>query len=162
LFTGKVNPCDKIIKNLFTFLCSDVTITPIFTAGPNSSDGIISLKEEKASTAASAGAKRAGVGAKDVPEETEEQLSARLTRRGALEAFRALARRFGGGLFEQVPKVWEIASGALSSTFTQSESARIQDQVSQVLTESSQPPPWTRSMPNSPKIQRKDRRSSMA
>nr|XP_019011335.1 TATA-binding protein-associated factor [Kwoniella pini CBS 10737]OCF50116.1 TATA-binding protein-associated factor [Kwoniella pini CBS 10737] len=113
LFTGKVNPSDKVVKNLFTFLCSDTSVTPIFASGQGSSSGIISLKEERA---LSANASKKGVG-KDVPEESEDQIAARVTRRGALEAFKALASQFGDKLFEGVPKFWEGISTALISNF---------------------------------------------
>ncbi|WVQ99889.1 hypothetical protein IAU59_007032 [Kwoniella sp. CBS 9459] len=113
LFTGRVNPSDKVVKNLFTFLCSDTSITPIFSAHPGSTDGIISLREEKA---ASAAAMKKGAG-KDVVEESDEQIAAGITRRGALEAFRSLAKRFGSRLFEAVPKFWEGISAALLSGF---------------------------------------------
>ncbi|OCF37798.1 TATA-binding protein-associated factor [Kwoniella heveanensis BCC8398] len=113
LFTGRVNPSDKVIRNLFTFICSDTSITPIFTASPGSTDGIVTLREEKAASAAAA---KRGAG-KDAVEETEEQIAARITRRGALEAFRALAKRFGSRLFEAVPKFWEGISAALLNSF---------------------------------------------
>ncbi|KAK8854899.1 hypothetical protein IAR55_003638 [Kwoniella newhampshirensis] len=116
LFTGRVNPSDKVIKNLFTFTCLDTSVTPVFTLGPGSRESIISLREERLSAAAAG----AGVGKKnkDVNEESDEQIAARVTRRGALEAFRALARRFGGRLFQDVPKFWEGISGALLSSFS--------------------------------------------
>nr|XP_031860125.1 uncharacterized protein CI109_004490 [Kwoniella shandongensis]KAA5527197.1 hypothetical protein CI109_004490 [Kwoniella shandongensis] len=112
LFTGRINPSDKVIKNLFTFLCLDTSITPVFSPSQGSKDGIISLREERSASAA-AGAKKG----KDVVEETDEQIAARVTRRGALEAFRALARSFGPRLFEGVPKFWEGISGALLTSF---------------------------------------------
>ncbi|WWC63144.1 uncharacterized protein I303_105744 [Kwoniella dejecticola CBS 10117] len=114
LFTGKVNPSDKVVKNLFTFLCSDTSVTPIFATSQGSSAGIITLKEERA---LSANAAKKGAG-KDISEESEDQIAARVTRRGALEAFRALASQFGDGLFEGVPKFWDGVSAALLASFT--------------------------------------------
>ena len=111
LFATRANPCDKVIKNLFTFLCQDVTITPVFTM---SSEGILTLREDKP-VPAKKGA------AKDEPEESEEQIAARVTRRGALEAFRAMARKFGPELFTAVPKYWEGISMALLSSFGKSQ-----------------------------------------
>jgi TATA-binding protein-associated factor len=101
-FTAKVNPSDKVIKNLFTFLCQDTSINPVFS---DIIYGILSLKEEKV-------VQRKGV-SKDVPEETDEQIAMRITRRGASAAFRAMARRFGGRLFQAAPKFWEAISGPL-------------------------------------------------
>ena len=111
LFVGKNNPSDKIVKNLFTFLCQDIAVTPVFSAGVGATDGIASLKEEKPVPV-----KKTAAAVKDVPEETDEQIASRLTRRGALEAFKALAVRFGGELFTQVPKFWEGISLALLTT----------------------------------------------
>lgn len=109
LFTNTVNPCDKVIRNLFTFLCQDTTITPVFGT---SVEGILSLKEDKPV------AKKSGK--QDVVEETEEQITSRITRRGALEALRALAKRFGPRLFSAVPRYWDGISLALTQSFDQS------------------------------------------
>lgn len=103
LFSGKVNPCDKVIKNLFTFLCQDTAITPVFTT---STHRIVTLREDRTALQKKATSK-------DLPEESEAQIAARVTRRGALEAFRALAKRFGPDLFKAVPKYWEGISTAL-------------------------------------------------
>jgi TATA-binding protein-associated factor len=108
LFTGKVNPSDKVIKNLWTFLCQDTSITPVFSPTA-ANEGIVSLREDRVQVA-----KR---GAKDVPEETEEQIAMRVTRRGALEAFRALAGKFGKELLDEVPKFWEGISAAFLANF---------------------------------------------
>ena len=55
--------------------------------------------------------------AKEAPEESEEQIAMRITRRGAAMAFKALASRFGDELFDKVPKAWEGLSGALETHF---------------------------------------------
>jgi TATA-binding protein-associated factor len=96
-FAAPVNPTDKVLKNLFTFLNSDVTVTPVFTP---STDGILSLKDAPAAAPAT----RRGV---QVPEESEEQIAARVTRRGALAALGAIARRFAGTLFDSLPTYWD-------------------------------------------------------
>ena len=114
LFVGKSNPSDKIVKNLFTFLCQDVAVTPVFSATVGATEGIVSLKEVKPVQT-----KKTAAGVKDIVEETDEQIVSRLTRRGAQEAFRALATRFGGRLFIQVPKFWEGISLALQNTFSE-------------------------------------------
>ncbi|WWC90834.1 uncharacterized protein L201_005771 [Kwoniella dendrophila CBS 6074] len=113
LFTGRVNPSDKVIGNLFAFLCSDTSITPIFAPNSTAISGIITLKEEKASAA---NATKKGPG-KDMPEENEEQIAARITRRGALEAFKALANKFGDRLVDGVPRFWQGISAALLANF---------------------------------------------
>ncbi|WVQ82019.1 hypothetical protein IAT38_004147 [Cryptococcus sp. DSM 104549] len=111
LFTFRINPSDKVVRNLFTFLCLDTSVTPVFTpTGPGATEGIISLVEDRAAAAQAA---QGGAGKKkDVVEESDEQVASRVTRRGALEAFKALARVFGAELFEKVPKFWEGISGA--------------------------------------------------
>jgi TATA-binding protein-associated factor len=50
-------------------------------------------------------------------EETEEQISMRIMRRGALMAFEKMAARFGAGLFDRVGKFWEGISAPLISAF---------------------------------------------
>lgn len=109
LFASKVNPCDKVIKNLFTFLCQDVAVTPVFSTA---TEGIMTLREERPAPV------RKG-SLKDAPEETEEQIAARITRRGAQETFRTMARRFGASLFEVVPKYWEGISTGLLAAFAE-------------------------------------------
>ena len=103
LFTGATNPSAKIVKNLFTFLCQDTAVTPVFAT---TSDGIQTLKDEKPQPTK----KGAAV---EEPEETENQRSTRITRRGATSAFNALSKQFGDRLFEAVPKYWEGLSAPL-------------------------------------------------
>lgn len=94
-----------MIKNLFTFLCQDTTINPIFTT---SVEGIVSLKEDKPK-------KQAKAGVED--EETEEQISMRVMRQGALSAFQRLGEVFGPELLDRVPKFWEGVSQPLIKGF---------------------------------------------
>lgn len=100
-FSAAVNPVDKVLKNLFTFLNSDVSVTPVFTP---STEGILSLKDAPAPS---------GKRGLPVADETEEQIAARVTRRGALAALAAIAQRFGGSLFERVPRFWDGISASL-------------------------------------------------
>lgn len=102
-FTAPVNPTDKVLKNLFAFLNSDVTVTPVFNAD---TEGILSLKDAPAAAPVT----RRGV---QVPEESEEQIAARVTRRGALAALGAIARRFGGSLFDSLTTFWDCISAPL-------------------------------------------------
>jgi TATA-binding protein-associated factor len=99
------NPSDKVVKNLFTFLCQDTAINPIFKP---TSEGILSLKDDKPKKATKAGVEE---------EETEEQISMRIMRRGALMAFETAASRFGAGLFDRVPKFWEGISAPVITAF---------------------------------------------
>ena len=50
-------------------------------------------------------------------EETEEQISMRIMRRGALMAFEKVASRFEAELFDRVPKFWEGISAPLVAAF---------------------------------------------
>lgn len=85
----------------------------MFGAPQNEIDGIISLHEEK-----SAVSQKKGAGAaRDLDEETDQQLMMRLNQRGALATFKALATRFGASLFEQVPQFWLGISSALLEAF---------------------------------------------
>lgn len=56
-----------------------------------------------------------GKGVED--EETEEQISMRIMRRGALMAFEKIATRFGGELFARAGKFWEGISAPLETAF---------------------------------------------
>ncbi|KAK4687502.1 TATA-binding protein-associated factor, partial [Tremellales sp. Uapishka_1] len=107
LFQNKVNPSDKVVKNLFTFLCQDTATTPVFT--PTSTDGILALKEDKV-----AASKK---GKEDV-EESEDEIKMRITRRGAYLALKEIARSFGGDVRSKVPKYWEGLSAGLLEAFT--------------------------------------------
>lgn len=81
-----VNPCDKVIKNLFTFLCSDTSVTPVYST---STEGIVTLRD------------------KGKKEDTDDQLASKVTRRGAQATFKALATVLSESLFDTVPKIWD-------------------------------------------------------
>ncbi|GAA6002172.1 hypothetical protein JCM10207_003108 [Rhodosporidiobolus poonsookiae] len=108
--TVRVNPSDKLVKNLCTFLCQDVTRTPIFASTKNRVDCILTLEYNPA---------RGEVekGAKDVAVETPDQATAKLVYRGAQLALSELAQRFGPELLERVPKLWSCMTEALLEVF---------------------------------------------
>ncbi|ORX38663.1 hypothetical protein BD324DRAFT_645173 [Kockovaella imperatae] len=106
-FAGKVNPVDKVVKNLFTFLNQDTSMTPVFNPAIDTNQ-IISLSEDKPASVTRA------AGGVTVAEETEEQILMRVTRRGALYAFKRLADEFGPRLFDTVIKVWEGLASPLN------------------------------------------------
>ena len=118
LFNGKVNPSDKIIRNLLTFLCQDTNQTPVFKNDAASKDGILALVETAET------GKKKGQGGQDDFEETEAQISMRVSRRGALLAFESLARTFGSELFDKVPRLWLGLSEALTQAGQPGESSR--------------------------------------
>lgn len=88
-------------------MCQDTSINPIFKP-TISDDGIISLKDDKPKKALKAGAEE---------EETEEQISMRVMRQGALKAFERLADMFGEEFLDKVPKYWEGISQPLIKSF---------------------------------------------
>lgn len=88
-------------------MCQDTSINPIFK--PSDSVGeILSLKDDKPKKALKAGVEE---------EETEEQISMRVMRQGALKSFERLADMFGEELLDKVPKYWEGISQPLIKSF---------------------------------------------
>jgi TATA-binding protein-associated factor len=96
-------PLTKVVKNLCAFLCSDPSQTPSFDPSPNRSKGILSFR-----LASSANDKTENY-------ETLEQMTARISRRGAELALGQLSRRFGIQLFERVPMIWQATTDGLIS-----------------------------------------------
>ncbi|KAF9571268.1 TATA-binding protein-associated factor mot1 [Mortierella alpina] len=115
----RVKPTPKLIKNLGRYLCGDTSITPSLDQD-SSLEGIFSLKKSKEAAAEAKAVSGHGmddvkISAKDVkPAEDEE---AKLTRRGALAAYKEFAERFGSSLFTVVPKIWECIHDPLTTAF---------------------------------------------
>lgn len=110
----RVNPTDKIVGNLCTFLCQDVSQTPLFGQSKNVKDTIFTLKDKPAR----------GLAVKEVREEvveSEDAVKAKLNRRGAQAALSQLAERFGENVLERMPKLWSCMTEALTRTFSQGE-----------------------------------------
>ncbi|KAG0251256.1 TATA-binding protein-associated factor mot1 [Actinomortierella ambigua] len=125
----RVVPTPKLVSNLGRYLCGDTSVTPSLDQD-SSIEGIYSLKrvkdtsDEKVSVSTS-GAKSASNGhglddvkisVKDTKEPVEDE-EAKLTRRGALCAFKEFAQRFGADLFKVIPRIWEGMSNPLLSAF---------------------------------------------
>ena len=108
----RVNPSDKLVKNLCAFLCQDVSRTPIFAATKSSSAGILTLQYNPARGTAEKSAKD-----KAVEVESDEVKAAKLVYRGAQLALSELAERFGPALLERVPKLWSCMADALLEVF---------------------------------------------
>ncbi|KAL7313291.1 TATA-binding protein-associated factor mot1, variant 3 [Mucor circinelloides] len=108
---SRVNPNDKIIKNLCTFLCSDTTVTPVLEENQTKL-GILSIQKEE--TGGKAGA-AAAANAKEVL--TQEQKDAQLMKRGAEISLRKLCDTFGDRVFEIVPKLMQCISQKVVETF---------------------------------------------
>ncbi|KAK4703463.1 TATA-binding protein-associated factor, partial [Phenoliferia sp. Uapishka_3] len=108
--TVKTNPSDKLVKNLCTFLCQDVSRTPIFSASKHLAKGILTLEYKPARGLATKEATAAQVDSEDV-------LAAKLVYRGAQLALSELAARFGPDLLDRVPKLWSCMSETLLSVY---------------------------------------------
>ena len=117
-FTGKVNPCDKVVRNLFTFLCQDTSLTPVF-AQLQAAEGVLTLKEEQHRQKKEDAGRNRKIDA--VADESEADIAMRVTRRGAQETFDALCDTFGKQVLDDVPRLWEGISGAIVRFFSDSE-----------------------------------------
>lgn len=107
--TVRVNPNDKIVKNLCTFLCSDPTTTPELQSN-RSKEGILSLQKAKEPDKSSIN--NDSIGGQD-----EKLKSQKLIRRGAEITLREFATQFGPKLFDIVPKLWVCMHSSLDNTF---------------------------------------------
>ncbi|BGP38652.1 TATA-binding protein-associated factor mot1 [Rhodotorula kratochvilovae] len=111
----RINPSDKLVKNLCAFLCQDVSRTPIFATAKTSGAGILTLELNPAR-----GTAEKPASAKDKAgeqPESEEVKVAKLVYRGAQLAISELAERFGPLLLERVPKLWSCMADALLEVF---------------------------------------------
>ncbi|KAK4693941.1 hypothetical protein P7C70_g8834, partial [Phenoliferia sp. Uapishka_3] len=94
------NSSDKLVKDLCTFLCQDVSRTPIFSASKHLAKGILTLEYKPARGLATKEATASQVDSDDV-------LTAKLVYRGAQLALSELAARFGPDLLDRSASCWE-------------------------------------------------------
>ena len=106
-----MQPPDKIVKNLCTFLCQDVEQTPTFSYATTILDGILSFQGSKAAATLAESAKKDGASTAS----SGDTNKSRITRRGSVLAFVELSNRFGSRLFDVVPKMWNSMAGGLTS-----------------------------------------------
>ncbi|RHZ83144.1 hypothetical protein Glove_99g122 [Diversispora epigaea] len=107
--TVRVNPNDKIVKNLCTFLCSDPITTPELQSN-RSKEGILSLQKAKEPEKSSTN--------NDSLNRDDEKLKSQiLIRRGAEITLREFATQFGPKLFDIVPKLWVCMHSSLENIF---------------------------------------------
>ncbi|CAG8524478.1 17028_t:CDS:10, partial [Acaulospora colombiana] len=111
----RVNPNDKIVKNLCTFLCSDPTTTPELQSN-RTKEGILSLQKAKEPDKSSSNGDSLG---------EEEKLKSQLIKRGAEIALRQFATQFGSRLFNIVPKLWVCMHSSLNTIFGHDEKEKI-------------------------------------
>ncbi|ORY95444.1 hypothetical protein BCR43DRAFT_301359 [Syncephalastrum racemosum] len=100
--SGRVNPTDKIVNNLCTFLCSDTSKTPVLEENQMQS-GIVSIQKED--------------NKKEIAASAATSAPAQLMKRGAETALRELCNRFGGRVFEMVPVLWDCMANRLRNVF---------------------------------------------
>ncbi|CAG8553691.1 13638_t:CDS:10, partial [Dentiscutata heterogama] len=112
----RVNPNDKIVKNLCTFLCSDPTTTPELQAN-RAKEGILSLQKAKEPDKGSSN--------NDSQHDDEELKSQKLIRRGAETALRQFSIQFGSRLFDIVPRLWACVHSSLSTVFAHDDKEKI-------------------------------------
>ncbi|KAG0337819.1 TATA-binding protein-associated factor mot1, partial [Podila horticola] len=116
----RVNPTPKLVTNLGRYLCGDTSITPSLDQD-SSQEGIYSLKKSKETAAENKavtghGMEDVKITAKDTKAAEDEET--KLTRRGAVAAFKEFAMRFGPTLFTAIPRVWESISHPLMRAFS--------------------------------------------
>jgi TATA-binding protein-associated factor len=115
----RVNPNDKVIKNLCNFLCSDTTVTPVLEDNQVKS-GILSILKEETG-------KATAVVSKDTV--TPEQKEAQLKKRGAEIALRELCDTFGDRVFEIVPKLKECMNQKIIQVFPSNQDIEMSDKM---------------------------------
>lgn len=98
----KPSPNDKLIKNLCTFVCMDPCETP--QAGALSSVGLIEDQDLLAS-GSSSGRQRSKVNMLPAGED-RSKVEGFISRRGSELALKYLCTKFGGSLFDKLPKIW--------------------------------------------------------
>jgi len=108
-----VQPPDKIVKNLCTFLCQDIDQTPTFAYLRKITDGILSFRGSNSTSQDNSGIN--GVDRTN-PEKSQDVVDkARIARRGACQAFDQLSTRFGSRLLDVIPSMWQSMAGGLLS-----------------------------------------------
>jgi TATA-binding protein-associated factor len=107
-----LQPPDKIVKNLCTFLCQDAEQTPTFSFTNKIMDGILSFQGSPAAQALSA---KTYAREKFQTEDLSDAAKSRITRRGSVLAFVQLSNKFGSSLLDVVPKMWQSMAGGLIS-----------------------------------------------
>jgi len=111
-------PADKVIANLMKFYCVDTSETPEF--GPNASlhDSVLSLRKEE--------------DRRDHPDALKYEMeakAARITRRGAKEAFDQLTHSFGKDLLTKLPVLKTKIESPLRQVFDNDLSVEVNDNM---------------------------------
>ena len=109
-----VQPPDKIVKNLCTFLCQDVDQTPTFAYLRKITDGILSFRGSNSTSQDNNKGINGGLDRMNL-EKSQDVEKARIARRGACQAFEQLSIRFGSRLLDVIPSMWQSMAGGLLS-----------------------------------------------
>ncbi|CAJ0832129.1 8775_t:CDS:10 [Entrophospora sp. SA101] len=133
----RINPNDKIVKNLCTFLCSDTTVTPEFQQNNNKREGILSLQKAKESDKNTTSSTSSSNGDFNLTDDDKIK-SQKLIRRGAETALKEFASQFGSKLFEIVPKLWHCMHNSLNSMMMKQFDAMISQNVGKDIIDSLQ------------------------
>ncbi|KAF9792249.1 SNF2 chromatin remodeling protein [Thelephora terrestris] len=124
-----MQPPDKIVKNLCTFLCQDAEQTPTFSYTTTILDGIISFQGSKAAATLVESAKKDSASTTGGNDSTKS----RITRRGSVLAFVELSNRFGSRLLDVVPKMWNSMAGGLTSACQSADVADVDNLIATSL-----------------------------
>jgi TATA-binding protein-associated factor len=116
-----IQPPEKIVKNLCTFLCQDAETTPTFAYSRKTTDGILSFQKTLQPSGATTqrNGKEAAKEKEKAPDKpsADEASKTRLARRGAGLAFDQLSAKFGNQLLQVIPNMWQSMAGGIISTF---------------------------------------------
>ena len=104
--SSRRGPADKIIGNLVKFYCIDTSETPVFAPNASLKQSILSLRKEEDRREHP-----------DAAKYEAEARAARITRRGAKEAFDQLNHMFGNDLFVKAPTFQTKIQGPLKQAF---------------------------------------------
>lgn len=99
----RVNPTDKVVKNICAYLCQDEKRTALFASSKADTDTILTLKKRPARGAAEKGGPS-----------SDEAAGDSVIFRGATAALRELGIVFGADLFDRVPRLWLSMTEALT------------------------------------------------
>ncbi|KAG9004846.1 TATA-binding protein-associated factor mot1 [Tulasnella sp. JGI-2019a] len=124
--TTKVNPAEKVVKNLCTFVCADGSLTPVFADCTHLLKGIASNKKPLPTATAAVRGRKPAVPKVEVAE-PEKFSPEKLQRRGALMALSNFGDRMGPQLFERLPKLWQRMASGLMDTYSPDTSAPVAD-----------------------------------
>ncbi|KAI9293362.1 hypothetical protein K502DRAFT_293841, partial [Neoconidiobolus thromboides FSU 785] len=103
IINPKINPTNKIVRNLCTFICSDTSVTPRVRDNLTKEE-IYSLSVVQGPIVRGRGRPCINIGQSD----PNNSLDSKFVRRGSELCLEQFCKSFGPKLFEKVPKLWEL------------------------------------------------------